>query len=46
MFPLARMKQLNFDKGEPDPWQNTQIVLWTIAAVLAGIVAVLFIMRN
>jgi hypothetical protein len=28
------MKKLNFD--EPEQWSKTQIVLWTLAAVLAG----------
>jgi hypothetical protein len=38
------MKQLNFH--EPEPSGKTLIVLWTIAAVLAGIVAVLFLARG
>jgi hypothetical protein len=42
----AHMKQLNFDHGGPDPWSTTQLILWFLAAVLAGIVFVLFLART
>jgi hypothetical protein len=37
---------LNFDHGGPDPWSTTQLILWFLAAVLAGIVFVLFLART
>jgi hypothetical protein len=43
---VARMKQLNFDHGGRDPWSTMQLVLWIVAAVLAGIVFVLFLARS
>ena len=44
---LAQMKQkqLNFHHGEPEPWSKTLIVLWSLVALLAGIVSVLFLVR-
>jgi hypothetical protein len=40
------MKELNFHHEDPEPWGRTTIVLWTIAAVLAGIDLVLFFLRT
>jgi hypothetical protein len=44
---LAQMKQkqLNFHHGEPEPWSKTLILLWSLVALLAGIVSVLFLVR-
>jgi hypothetical protein len=40
------MKELNFQHDDPNPWGTTRLVLWTIAAVLAGIDVVLFFLRT
>jgi hypothetical protein len=45
MLAQMKQKQLNFHHGEPEPWSKVLIVLWSLVALLAGIVSVLFLVR-